>query len=678
MTRRLLEDQGPITWRQFREAFYKKYFPDSVRRQKLIATEEEKALKFQDGLKPYLKNKISILKLGVYSEIVDRALIAEKDNEELHQYREQQRKRNRSDGAHGNQAQRRSTSGRNQNKGKAAQNLDGACPTCGKKHGGRPCYRETGACFGCGKQGHLIRDCPENRKFITGKPKEENKEDKQKPKAQGQVFAMTHRDAQATSDVVIVSFASLLGLPVASMNFDLIVATPMGDSVVASRMIRNCIVMIGYREMPVDLVLLDLQDFDVILGMDWLASYHASVDCFEKRVTFSIPALRASSLLKKGCQGFLASVMSNESDLKLEDIPIVRKYPDVFPEDLPGLPPEREVEFTIDLVPGTGPMSKAPYRMAPVELKELKVQLQELLDKGFIRPSVSPWGAPVLFVKKKDGSMRLCIDYRELNKVTVRNKYPLPRIDDLFDQLQGACVFSKIDLRSGYHQLRVRGEDVPKTAFRTRYGHYEFLVMPFGLTNAPAAFMDLMNRVFKPYLDQFVVVFIDDILVYSRSREEHEGHLSIVLQTLRDKQLYAKLKKCEFWLDRISFLGHVVSNDGISVDPSKVDAVANWRRPSTVTEIQSFLGLAGYYRRFIEGFSKIALPLTKLTQKGVKFEWSDDCECSFQELKNRLVSAPILTIPSGSGGFVVYSDASHQGLGCVLMQHGRVVAYASR
>ena len=316
--------------------------------------------------------------------------------------------------------------------------------------------------------------------------------------------------------------------------------------------------------------------------------------------------------------------------------------------------------------------------MAPVELKELKTQLQELLDKGFIRPGVSPWGAPVLFVKKKDSSMRLCIDYRELNKVTVRNKYPLPRIDDLFDQLQGACVFSKIDLRSGYHQLRVKGEDVPKTAFRTRNRHYEFLVMPFGLTNAPAAFMDLMNRVFKPYLDLFVVVFIDEILVYSRSGEEHRRHLSIVLQTLRDKQLYAKLKKCEFWLDRISFLGHVVTKDGISVDLGKVDAVANWRRPSTVTEIRSFLGLAGYYRQFIEGFSKFALPMTKLTQKGVKFEWSDECERSFQELKNRLVTAPVLTIPSGSRGFVVYSDASHQGLGCVLMQHEKVVAYASR
>ncbi|WKA06902.1 hypothetical protein VitviT2T_024780 [Vitis vinifera] len=263
--------------------------------------------------------------------------------------------------------------------------------------------------------------------------------------------------------------------------------------------------------------------------------------------------------------------------------------------------------------------------------------------------------------------MRLCIDYRELNKVTVRNKYPLHWIDDLFDQLQGACVFSKIDLRSSYHQLRVRSEDVSKTAFRTRYGHYEFLVMSFGLTNAPVAFMDLMNRVFKPYLDQFVVVFIDDILVYSKTREEHERHLGIILQTLRDKQLYAKLKKCEFWLDKVSFLGHVVTKDGISVDLGKVDAVSNWRRPNIVIEIRSFLGLAGYYRRFIERFSKIALPLTRLTHKWVKFEWSNDCKRSFQELKNRLVTAPILTISSSSGGFVVYKDASRQGLGCVLM-----------
>ncbi|GKV01835.1 hypothetical protein SLEP1_g14353 [Rubroshorea leprosula] len=274
--------------------------------------------------------------------------------------------------------------------------------------------------------------------------------------------------------------------------------------------------------------------------------------------------------------------------------------------------------------------------------------------------------------------MRLCIDYRELNKVTIRNKYPLPRIDDLFDQLKGAQFFSKIDLRSGYHQLKIKGEDVSKTAFRTRYGHYEFLVMPFGLTNAPAAFMDMMNRVFKLYLDKFVVVFIDDILVYSRNKVEHEEHLRLVLQILREKKLYAKFKKCEFWLNSVAFLGHVVSKDGVSVDPDKVKAVVEWSRPTNVTEVRSFLGLAGYYRRFIEGFSCIAIPLTQLTQKGVKYEWTDGCEQSFQELKNRLVSAPILTIPDDSGGFIVYSDASKKGLGCVLMQHGKVIAYASR
>ncbi|GJU06978.1 putative nucleotidyltransferase, ribonuclease H [Tanacetum coccineum] len=351
---------------------------------------------------------------------------------------------------------------------------------------------------------------------------------------------------------------------------------------------------------------------------------------------------------------------------------------DVFPDELPGLPPAREIKFGIELVPGAEPISKAPYRMAPVELKELKEQLQEMLENGFIRPSVSPWGAPVLFVKKKDGSMRLCIDYRELNRITIRNRYPLPRIDDLFDQLQGAKYFSKIDLRSGYHQLRVREQDISKTAFRTRYGHYEFLVMPFGLTNAPAVFMDLMNRIFHEYLDKFVIVFIDDILVYSKSEEEHERHLRIVLEILRQKKLYAKFSKCEFWLQQVAFLGHIVSANGIIMDPSKVKAITKWPKPTTVTEVRSFLGLAGYYRRFVEGFSRLALPLTQLMIKGEKFVWTDERQESFEELKRRLVSAPILTLPSGSGGFQIYSDASKKGLGCVLMQHGKVIAYASR
>ncbi|GJU97233.1 putative reverse transcriptase domain-containing protein [Tanacetum coccineum] len=233
--------------------------------------------------------------------------------------------------------------------------------------------------------------------------------------------------------------------------------------------------------------------------------------------------------------------------------------------------------------------------------KSLSNQLLETItDRGFIRPSTSPWGAPVLFVKKKDGSFRMCIDYRELNKLTIKNRYPLPRIDDLFDQLQGSSVYSKIDLRSGYHQLRVRERDIPKTAFRTRYGHYEFQVMPFGLTNAPAVFMDLMNRVCKPYLDKFVIVFIDDILIYSRNKEEHANHLRIILELLRKEKLYAKFSKCDFWIHIVQFLGHLIDNQGLHVDPAKIEAVKNWTSPTTPTEVRQFLGLAGYYQRFIE------------------------------------------------------------------------------
>ncbi|GJR33711.1 putative reverse transcriptase domain-containing protein [Tanacetum coccineum] len=345
---------------------------------------------------------------------------------------------------------------------------------------------------------------------------------------------------------------------------------------------------------------------------------------------------------------------------------------------MPGLPLTRQVEFQIDLVPGAAPVARAPYRLAPFEMKELSEQLKELSDKGFIRPSSSPWGAPVLFVKKKDGSFRMCIDYQELNKLTVKNRYPLPRIDDLFDQLQGSSVYSKIDVRSGYHQLRVQEEDIPKTAFRTRYDHYEFQVMPFGLTNVPAVFMDLMNQVCKPYLDKFVIVFIDDILIYSKNKQEHEEHLKIILELLKKEELYAKFSKCEFWISKVQFLGHVIDSEGIHVDPAKIEAIKDWTSPKSPTEIRQFLGLAGYYRRFIEGFSKIAKPMTKLTQKKVKFEWGDKQEAAFQLLKQKLCSAPILALPEGSEDFIAYCDASKKGLGAVLMQREKVISYASR
>ncbi|GJV57991.1 putative reverse transcriptase domain-containing protein [Tanacetum coccineum] len=373
-----------------------------------------------------------------------------------------------------------------------------------------------------------------------------------------------------------------------------------------------------------------------------------------------ISCTKTHKYLLKGHNVFLAHVTIKETkdesgEKRLEDVPIVQDFLEVFPEELPGLLPTRRVEFQIDLMPGAAPVARAPYRLAPSEMKELSEQLQELSDKGFIRPSSSPWGPLVLFVKKKNGSFRMCIDYRDLNKLTVKNRYPLLRIDDLFDQLQGSSVYSKINLRSGYHQLKVREKDIPKTAFRTRYGHYEFQVMPFGVTNAPAIFMDLMNRVCKPYLDKFVIVFIDDILIYSKNKKEHEENLKAILELL---------KKEEF--------------QGIHVDPAKIESIKDWASPKTPTEIRQFLGLAGYYRRFIEGFSKIAKPMTKLTQKKVAFEWGDKQEAAFQTLKHKLCSAPILALPQGAENFIVYCDASHKGLGAVLMQNEKVIAYASR
>ncbi|KAA3480729.1 DNA/RNA polymerases superfamily protein [Gossypium australe] len=403
-------------------------------------------------------------------------------------------------------------------------------------------------------------------------------------------------------------------------------------------------------------------EFDLILGMDWLVSYRVNLDCAGKRMILKtsegnevlvigerrnylsnvVSALKAERMVRKGCATFLAIISALEAkELFVKDVRTVKEFSDVFPEELPGLPPDREVEFGIDLLPGTTLVSAAPYRMAPKELAELKAQIQELLDRGFIRSSVSLWGAPVLFLKKKDGSMRMCIDY-------------------------SASVFLKIDLGSGYHQLKVKEADTHKTAFRTCYGHYEFLVMPFGLTNAPAAFMDMMNRVFQPYLDQFVVVFVDDILAYSRTEEEHDSHLRIVLQILREKQLYAKSSKCEFWLREVTFLGHVVSAEGIRVDPRKIEVVLDWKPPKSVAEIRSFLGLAGYYRRFGEGIF--------LLRKGVPFVWANKQQESFEKLKRILTEAP----PKAGKEFVVYCGASHTGLGCVLMQEGKVVAYAPR
>ncbi|KAI3691369.1 hypothetical protein L2E82_49718 [Cichorium intybus] len=609
----------------------------------------------------------------------------------------------------------------------------GACPVCRKcsqpGHFAKYCNQSNEgakACYQCGSTDHLRNACPKlNRGPGTGgqNPTRRNnqgnaggqargvafvigaEEARQHPKVITGTFLLNNHfasvifDAGADRSFVSLDFRPLIKLPSRVMKSFVTIELADGREIRVKDIIPGCTLNLADKLFSIDLIPIEIGSFDIIVGMDWLAKNRADIGCYEKVVRIPLPngetliikgekpgrslnivsSTKIRKYLKEDCIAFMAHIVERESEVKqIQDIPVVRDYPEVFPEELPGLPPHRQVEFRIDLILGATPVAKTPYRLAPSEMQELSGQLQELLEKGFIRPSSSPWGAPVLFVKKKDGSFRMCIDYRELNKLTIKNRYPLPRIDDLFDQLQGATYFSKIDLRSGYHQLRVHEEDVHKTAFRTRYGHYEFLVMPFGLTNAPAAFMDLMNRVCRPYLDKFVIVFIDDILVYSRNKEDHEQHLKLMLDLLKEQKLYAKFTKCEFWIREVHFLGHVVGKEGIQVDPAKIEAIKKWEAPRTPTEIRQFLGLAGYYRRFIENFSKIAQPLTALTQKDRKFLWEEKQEEAFQTLKNKLCNAPILALPEGSENFVVFCDASHQGLGCVLMQKDKVIAYASR
>ncbi|GJS18955.1 putative reverse transcriptase domain-containing protein [Tanacetum coccineum] len=444
--------------------------------------------------------------------------------------------------------------------------------------------QKAGACYECGNTGHINKDCPKLKNHGNGT-------------AQGRSYALGGRDVSLDSNVITGTF--LLNNRYATILFDTELAD--GKIIGVNTIIRGCTLNFMNHPFNIDLMHVPLGSFDVIIGMDWLTKYHGVIIC-DKKI---------------GCDVFLARITTKEAKDKsegkrLEDVPIVKDVLKVFPEGLSGIPPVRQVEFQIDLVPGAAPVARAPYRLAPFEMKELTEQLQELFDKGFIRPSSSPWGAPVLFVKKKDGSFCMCIDYRELNKLTVENRYPVPRVDDLLDQLQGSSVYSKIDLQSGYHQLRVRKEEIPKTAFRTRYGHYEFQVMPFGLTNVPA------------------------------------------------------------------FLVHVIDSKGIHVDPAKIKSIKDWASPKSLTEISQFLGLVGYYRRFIEVFSKIVKSMTKLTQKNVKFDWEEKEEAAFQLIKQKLCGAPILALPKGSENFIVYCDAYHKGLGVVLRQNEKVIAYASR
>ncbi|GJW95673.1 putative reverse transcriptase domain-containing protein [Tanacetum coccineum] len=447
-------------------------------------------------------------------------------------------------------------------------------------------------CYECGEKGHTRNYCPK-KKDPQGEEARgrayviKDAEKQQGPNVVTGTFLLNNRYAtvlfNSGSDKIFVNTGFSYLIDVNPVRLDTSYEFELTDRRVASTntVLRGCTLNLLNHLFKIDLMPIELGTFDMVIGMDWLVKQDAVIVCGKKVVHIPI---KNKTLVVEGDR--------EPKEKCLGDVPVIQDFPEVFPDDLPGLPPPRQVEFKIELVPGAAPVARVPYRLAASEMKELADQLQELSEKGFIRPSSSPWGAPVLFVKKKDGTFRMCIDYRELNKLTVKNRYPLPRIDDLFDQLQGIL-------------------------------------------------------------------------------EDHFG-------TTKKEQLYAKFSKCDFWLESIQFLGHVIDSKGVQVDPAKIEAIKNWATPTTPTEVRQFLGLAGYYRRFIEGFSLISKPLTKLTQKNKKYEWGEDEEEAFQLLKQKLCCAPILALPKGSKDFVVYCDALLKGFRAVLMQRENVIAYSSR
>jgi len=449
-----------------------------------------------------------------------------------------------------------------------------------------------------------------------------------------------------------------------------------GSKQISSGQLEYAPLRMNGHHYPINFTVLPLSQYDAVIGMSWMQRYKPKIDW--DKLTFEptvLPNVNTANDVLYSALTIDAEMNGVDSDVHPDDLDcsdIYREFDDVF-QDLPHtLPPKRAVDHRIEIQPGSKPPNRPTYRMSTTELAVLKKEIDDLLQRGFIRPSTSEYGAPVLFVKKKDGELRMCIDYRQLNNQTIKNKTQMPREDEMTARLVGATRFSKIDLQRAYQHVLIHPQDIKKTAFNTRYGHFEYMVMPFGLCNAPATFQTLMQSVLADFLDDFVVVFMDDILIYSSNDIEHRQHVRRVLERLRQHRLYANRKKCEFGRRSVHFLGHVISNDGIAMDKSKVSAINQWPTPKSVDDVRSFVGLAGYYRKYVHRFGQIAAPLFDLLKKDERFAWTAAAQKAFDELKSALMSGPVLIIPDDTLPYTVRVDASGFAVGATLSQdHGR-------
>ena len=532
-------------------------------------------------------------------------------------------------------------------------------------------------------------------------------------------------DCGSTTDFISKRFVHKNNIPTVNTDQCQVVKLADGSKQLTCKIVEQFPLFISSRSMKANLLVLPIENYDIILGMPWLRKHNPIIDWSTNSLHFPPTPLQLilaehgvtsksilstpSSISKPPIEICHLSIKQIRKAVKQNELlyilwvrqskatgaieilnnveiendaqgalaskemqKLLGKYSDVFPEDLPkGLPPKRFIEHRIKLMPHDKPPFKNYQRLSPGDLDELKAEITRLLDQGFIRVAHSPFGCPVVFAKKPgDTKRRLCIDYRDLNRLTIKDKYPLPRVDELMDRLHGAKYFSKLDLRSGYHQVRIADEDIEKTAFNTRYGQYEFLVMPFGLTGAPSTFMALMNQLMAPFLDQFVVVYLDDILIYSKTLHEHMHHVESVLNVLRQNKLYCKQEKCEFLRKEVKFLGYLVGDEGLKVDPAKVEAVQTWPIPTNVRDVRSFLGFVGFYRKFIKDHSNICTPLSELTKTadGAKFEWNAAAQEAFEKMKEALCSTPILILPDPEKPYVVTTDASGYAIGACLSQ----------